>query len=93
MQIGLSFENVVFYLFALVLLAFIAGILTKQKKMPYKMASKLIFNSLFGYVLLLLTNFILSFFGLSIGVNMLSSFLVGILGIPGVFLLLLLQFL
>lgn len=93
MEVGLSFENVVFYLMALVILAFLAGVLTKQKKMPYQMASKLIFNSLAGYVLLLLTNWVLGLWGVGIGINVLSSFVVGLLGIAGVVLLLLLQLL
>jgi len=52
---------------------------------------KLIVNSAFGGVCIVAFNFISQLFGFFIGVNALTAFTVGILGIPGFVMLLMLK--
>ena len=59
---------------------------------PIKKIVKLIFNSILGGVLLIFINYIGGvFFNFSIGVNIWTSVIVGILGIPGAILLVLIK--
>ncbi|MBO5453646.1 MAG: pro-sigmaK processing inhibitor BofA family protein [Clostridia bacterium] len=58
---------------------------------PLKVVFKLCVNTLAGGFILILINFIGKFVGINIGMNVLTSLVVGILGIPGVSLMLILQ--
>ena len=54
---------------------------------PLKAMLKLILNSIFGAIIILLINFIGGFFNLHIGLNFFTILFVSILGIPGAILL------
>ena len=54
---------------------------------PLKKILKLVFNSILGGLLIYIINIIGMNFGFHIGLNLLTSILVGILGIPGAILL------
>lgn len=79
--------NIGAYLIGLVIL-YILGMLLV---VPIRLLIKLLINGLIGGVVLFLFNFVGSIFGLSIVINPVSAVIVGILGVPGVILLLILQ--
>ena len=58
---------------------------------PVKVIFKVVLNSIIGAVVLVILNRIFSHTGVFIGVNPVSSLTVGILGVPGLVLLLILQ--
>ncbi len=60
---------------------------------PMKIVFKFFLNTLLGFVALLVINFLGGFIGISIGVNLITAAVTGVLGVPGVALLLLLQWL
>ena len=60
---------------------------------PIKGILKFILNMATGFLLLLAAEFILGFFNFSIGINFINCLTAGILGIPGVILLVLLKIL
>lgn len=51
--------------------------------MPIKKILKLLINSVLGGVVIFFINLIGSYFGFHIGLNVFTSILVGLLGIPG----------
>ena len=59
---------------------------------PLKKIIKLVLNSIFGYVLLFAVNFFGDPIGIHLEMNLLNAIITGILGIPGVILLVLAQF-
>ena len=61
--------------------------------LPLKKILKLVFNSILGGVLIFLINVVGESFGFHIGLNVITSIIVGILGIPGVILLVLMKLL
>ena len=60
---------------------------------PLKLAGKLLVNTLLGFAVLIIVNFLGSFIGISLGVNWINAVVIGLLGLPGVALLLVLQWL
>lgn len=58
---------------------------------PIKWALKLLINALLGFVMLFIFNYLGSFIGLNITVGWLSAIVAGVLGIPGIILLLLIE--
>lgn len=60
---------------------------------PMKLLFKLLVNTLLGFISLIIINFLGSFTGLSLGINWVNAAVVGVFGVPGVGLLLLLQWL
>ena len=62
-------------------------------KAPIKLLFKFLLNTALGFVLLLVANWLGGFIGISVAVNWLGAVIVGILGVPGVALLLLLRWL
>ncbi len=85
---ALDFNSVMAFAFAALLLYLIARILL----VPFKLIVKLVINALIGGVLLVLFNLIGSPLGLSVGINVVTASIVGFLGIPGLILLILIQF-
>ena len=71
----------------LVLLAMAAQAFSK----PVRLAAKAAINTLLGLGGLLLLNATTAFTGLSLGVNLFNALVVGVLGVPGLVLLLLVQ--
>ena len=55
---------------------------------PVKLIAKLVINILFGTVLVFVFNYAGGFLGLKLGLNIFTSSVAGILGIPGILLLL-----
>lgn len=58
---------------------------------PIKVIMKLILNTILGGILLYIINIIGGTFNFHIGINLITTLVTGILGIPGVVLLILLQ--
>ena len=77
------------YACGLIILYIIARLLV----VPIKIVWKLIINAVIGGITLLLVNFIGGFIGVHIGINFLTALIVGILGVPGVVLILIGQWL
>ena len=80
-------------IFIVIAVVFLLYILIKIFKKPMKLIFKFLLNTLLGFVSLILLNFVGAFIGISIGINWLNAAVVGILGLPGVALLLILQWL
>ena len=60
---------------------------------PLKIGLKVLFNTLLGFAALALLNLTQALTGISLGVNLLNALVIGILGVPGLGLLLLVQWL
>ena len=58
---------------------------------PLKFVIKLALNSILGGLLILLINYIGGWFSFHIGLNIFTSVLIGLLGVPGAILLIILQ--
>lgn len=58
---------------------------------PVKLVLKVFFNSILGALILVIINTISSYTGVFIGVNPVSSLVIGLLGVPGLILLIILQ--
>ncbi len=58
---------------------------------PLRIAFKLVLNAVAGGVLLMVINFAGTLAGISIGINVVTAAVTGVLGVPGIALLLLLQ--
>lgn len=80
--------TILYYIVGLFLL-YIVGIILV---FPIKKILKLIVNGIIGGIVLLIFNFVGKYFGLGIAINPLNSIIVGFLGVPGVILILILQF-
>ena len=69
----------------------LALLVAKVFSAPLKAALKVLFNTLLGLGALLLLNAAAPLTGLSLGLNLFNALVVGILGVPGLGLLLLVQ--
>lgn len=63
-----------------------------EKMNIVKITKKLLINTILGAVLLAVINFIGLYFSFSIALNIYSALIIGILGIPGLVLLIFLKF-
>ena len=77
----------------LIFICLLAAGFVKLFKEPMKLAFKVLLNILIGFIALILINFFGSFIGISIGINWINALIIGLLGVPGVALLLVLQWL
>lgn len=59
---------------------------------PIKKILKLVLNTIIGGAIIYIINLVGASFGFHIGLNVITSLVVGILGIPGAILLIILQF-
>lgn len=84
---SIEYNAILAYVFGLILLYLIGWFLLA----PLKIVGKLVYNSVLGGIILVLINFFGGFIGIHIGVNPLTALLVGVLGVPGIALLLILQ--
>ena len=84
---GLQTTGVIIIVAILVLVVFII------LKKPIKIVLKLLLNTVIGFVALFVLNWLGSFAGITMPINWLNAVLVGVLGVPGVALVLLLQWL
>ena len=80
-------QNVIIYL-ACICFIFLLG---KIFIVPIKTVLKLAINSILGGILIYIINLIGGTFGFHIGLNMITSICIGILGIPGAILLVVLK--
>lgn len=78
---------------AVVICILLVVLLFKIIKTPLKWALKLLLNAVGGFIALVILNFFGSIFGLSLTINLINCLVAGILGLPGVILLLLLKYL
>lgn len=58
---------------------------------PIRFILKVLFNILLGFIALILINMFGAFIGITIGVNWINAVVVALLGLPGVILLIVLQ--
>ncbi|HZJ76512.1 MAG TPA: pro-sigmaK processing inhibitor BofA family protein [Oscillospiraceae bacterium] len=86
---GLELNIILAYAIGLILLYVIGWILL----IPLKWVVKLIWNGILGGLMLFVINLIGGMWGINLTINPLSAIVVGMLGIPGVILLLLLKYL
>lgn len=82
-----SFSVAVGYILGLMIIFVLARICLK----PIKFIIKILLNSVAGALLLFVINTLGSYFGIYIGINAVTAVAVGLLGLPAVILMLLLQ--
>ena len=76
-----------------ILILFVVGAVLRLFKTPLKLAMQVLLNTLLGFGALFLLNLPEAVTGISLGVNLLNALVIGILGVPGLGLLLLVQWL
>lgn len=84
----MEFTIILAYAFGLGILLILGYLLI----IPLKYLGKLILNGIIGGILLLILNFFGKFIGVTIGINPITALIVGFLGIPGILMLLILQY-
>jgi len=87
MTSGMDLNFIIAFVFGLLLLYLLVRVLY----LPLRIGLKLLGNAVVGGLLLAVFNAVGSFFGLTIGLNVVTAFVTGFLGIPGIILLLVLQ--
>lgn len=85
---GLELNIILAYAVGLILLYVIGWVLL----VPLKWIIKLIWNGILGGIMLFVINLIGGIWGIHLVINPLSAIVVGLLGVPGVILLLLLKY-
>lgn len=85
----MDFNNIITYI-ACIFFLFIFG---RLFIVPIKTILKLVINSLLGGITIFIINLIGSYFGFHIGLNLITSIFVGILGIPGVIVIIIIRLL
>ena len=73
------------------IIAFLVLALGRLFKSPLKLILRIVINALLGFAALWLLNLTTKFTGLSLGLSWFNLVTIGILGVPGFFLLLLLK--
>ncbi len=80
------------YFAALLVLLLLGLVLFRVFNAPIKFLATLFINSVAGGVLLLMSSFVLGFFGIELAVSVFSAVVIGLLGLPGFVLILILNF-
>jgi inhibitor of the pro-sigma K processing machinery len=75
----------------IIIVAILALVVFIILKKPIKIIFKLILNTIIGFLALFVINYLGAFIGISIAVNWINAVIVGVLGVPGVALILLLK--
>ena len=88
-MIYLEFNNIIAFIACLFFLFIIGKIFI----VPLKTIFKFILNSIIGGLIIYLINFIGGYFGFHIGLNIITSVFVGLLGIPGAVVVILIKLL
>lgn len=88
MGLDIELGVILAYAAGLILLYFVGWLLI----IPIRYLAKLIINGVIGGVLLFLVNLLGGFIGLHIAINPLTAIIAGFLGVPGVILLIVLQY-
>ncbi len=86
-MLDIDLNIILAFVFGLMVLYLLARILVY----PMRLLTKVVGNSLVGAVLLMVFNLLGALVGLSVGVNVVSALVVGILGLPGLITLLIIQ--
>ncbi|NLJ81108.1 MAG: SigmaK-factor processing regulatory BofA [Firmicutes bacterium] len=84
----MDFLVIVAYVAAVFFLYFLGRLLL----IPLKIIFNLIVNAVIGGGILLVINFVGGFWGFAVGVNPITALIVGLLGVPGVLLVVALRF-
>jgi inhibitor of the pro-sigma K processing machinery len=84
----MGIEVIFAYMFGIMMLFLIAKLLL----IPVKIVWKLAVNAFIGGITLVLINLIGGLFGLYIPINIITALTTGILGVPGVLMILILQY-
>ncbi len=66
-------------------------LLLKILSAPIRLAFKLLINAGFGFIILFIVNFFGDFVGISLGMNFINAIIIGLLGVPGVVLLIIIN--
>jgi inhibitor of the pro-sigma K processing machinery len=77
---------------AVVICVILVVLVFKLLKTPLKWAFKLLLNAIGGFIALVILNFFGAIFGLTLPINLVNCLVTGILGLPGVILLLLVKY-
>ncbi|ARE89809.1 pro-sigmaK processing inhibitor BofA family protein [Clostridium formicaceticum] len=85
---GFELSIILAYAFGLILLYILGWILL----IPIRLIIKLIWNGVIGGIMLFLVNLVGSVLGIAIVINPITALVAGFLGVPGVVLLLVLQY-
>ncbi len=83
----LGFSSIIAFIIGIIALYALSVLLV----VPVKIIIRLVINGIMGGLILLLVNLVGGLFGLSIGINPVTSIIAGFLGVPGVVLLLIIQ--
>lgn len=80
-----------------ILVAYIVGILLllllgRVMLVPLKVMLRFVYNALLGGVIIIIINFIGSLIGFKIALNIFTALIIGLLGVPGIILLVVLKF-
>ena len=75
------------------LILFVVGAVIRLFRSPLKLALQVLGNTLLGFCALMALNLSSSVTGFALGVNLLNALVIGILGVPGLGLLVLVQWL
>jgi inhibitor of the pro-sigma K processing machinery len=91
--LGIEWTEVTAYLIALFVLLFVGLLLFRLFKVPIKILGRLLLNSLLGGGALFLINYVMAlFFNYKVPINIFNAIFVGILGIPGLITIIILNF-
>ena len=86
-----EFVELVEKLFPAVAAALLLFVLIRIFSAPLRLAMKILCNTILGFGALWLVQLTAPWTGISLGVNLLNALIVGILGLPGLLLLILVQ--
>jgi len=88
MGIGIDLNIILAYAFGLLLLYIIGWLLV----IPIKLIVRLLYNGIIGGLMLWVLNLVGSFFAFQVAINPVTALIAGFLGIPGVILIVVLQY-
>lgn len=86
-------SDILFVILILAAAIFLIKLLFRLLKLPVTWFFKLLLHALCGFVALFILNFLGAYIGLYIEMNWVNAAVTGVLGVPGVLILLLIQFL
>lgn len=84
--------TIVFIFIVIGIAAGVFSLLFTILKRPMALAFRLLLNAISGFVFLFIFNIFGSYWGITLGLNWLNAIVTGVLGIPGVVLLLLVRY-
>ena len=89
---GLSTSDIlILAIMALFAIGLLIGVFKLFRK-PIKTILKLLIHIVSGFILLFVFNYLGGFIGLSLGINWVTAVIAGVLGVPGVILLLVIKY-